>query len=634
MSFNSGATTLVLAYVSPHLPFEEISRKLKEAMPFAKHIVSLMSAGELGGRGNSGLYHTTPETWDNIVIQSFSEHVFQDISIAQVELHCEDIKNGQVKLSRNNRIARIQDEIQKVKLDFSVSYLDTIALTFFDGLSSSENFFVQALYQSDRFPCYFIGSSAGGKLDFTKADVALDGKTLANKVCLVFVKLAPTIRYGILKTHNFEPTPTYFTIAETNAATRTVKSLLDESSMTLQSPVSMLCRHFGCTPSELESILSQYSFGVKIGHETYIRSIASINYEDETLKFFCDFSFGDKLYLMKAKNFSESIQRDYAAFQRGKPREPLAMLANDCILRRLHNSQSLSSVHNFDHIPAVAGVSTFGEFLGLHQNETLTALYLYQVRAGESFHDEYADNFPIHYSHFKAYFLQNELHSLQKVVFLQQTTIRDLFRYKELLGRMLQSLQNVASYASDTSDVLQKVQTQFAGLSGEVQRQTEHSQELQQYVETLKTNSNKIQDILDVIDGIAERTNLLALNAAIEAARAGEQGRGFAVVADEVRNLSKNTQESLSTTGETVNNLYSSIDAIKDVIETTVALMEHVSNSSLGLHEEMGKMLTLSSEASFSIQESISDINEVQSELEQIDQNVLTITRLTESQAQ
>lgn len=628
LDFPDNQCTLAIAFISPNLDFAATMRQLQQAMPYAPKVLGVMTAGELSScTGN--LYHNADGNWDNLVVQTFSKQLFASVEVKTMPLHCEDIQSGRVSITRAQRITKLADEFRRISLPFEVNARDTLAITFFDGLSASENFFMQGLYESNRFPCLFVGGSAGGKLDFQAAKV-FDGQRVADNCAVVtFVKLAEDIRYGVFKSHNFEPTTASFVVVDSNIHTRQVHSIVAPGSTELRSLVQALCEHLRCQPDQLEDRLNGYSFACKVGNELFIRSVAGIDTDSGSISFFCDISFGDELLLVKAKDFAATTSTDFSRFMQNKPAKPLAMLANDCILRRLNNAANLHQVTTFKNMP-VAGFSTFGELLGLHMNQTLTALLFFKVARNEPFFDEYADNFPIHYSNFREFFLNSRINSLQHINTLQSHLVEHMSGYRSLLQELVENFHTISDYARNTGQVVSDVQEQFARLSSDINVQSDDRVSLNQEVDNLKQNSEEVLSILSSISGIANQTNLLALNAAIEAARAGEAGRGFAVVADEVRQLSHNTQKSLDQTGETVHAVTSAIDSIQQTIATFGNFMSRIAESSDSLSTTMSDLAQASVEADIRMESSIQHINQVTSNIDSIDQDVTAIEKLKE----
>lgn len=205
------------------------------------------------------------------------------------------------------------------------------------------------------------------------------------------------------------------------------------------------------------------------------------------------------------------------------------------------------------------------------------------------------------------------------------------------LQKYSQAIANDTSSATQTIDnslkSVQDGQDKMLQNAKNMQNLSSQMQESSDIILDLDSDSQKVQEVTEVILGISEQTTLLALNAAIEAARAGEHGRGFAVVASEVRSLAEKSQNSANEISVILNTLkeasQKAVNAIKDGQSYTKDVANEAEDTATSLKtslEGFGEILDKVSKIADEVKEQNSLISKIH--------NLITNTKQTSTDNQ
>ncbi|WP_394995795.1 methyl-accepting chemotaxis protein [uncultured Helicobacter sp.] len=202
--------------------------------------------------------------------------------------------------------------------------------------------------------------------------------------------------------------------------------------------------------------------------------------------------------------------------------------------------------------------------------------------------------------------LQDSIALAQRSADDVKESFTQLTNTKEVLAQMVRSLQQNVS--------------------------TEH--EIASRLESDAKESERIKDVLALIDEIADQTALLALNANIEAARAGEAGRGFAVVADEVRKLAERTQKGLSEINAVVNVIIQSSHDANAAMGENVENISQVADSSIESAESLEQSMRSLQSALDASSQSLHKANELFKAISEILTNLKLLDTLISQNSQ
>ena len=192
------------------------------------------------------------------------------------------------------------------------------------------------------------------------------------------------------------------------------------------------------------------------------------------------------------------------------------------------------------------------------------------------------------------------------------------------------AMEEFTSTIQNSASSAEQARSTASGAAALAQRGGEVVASMVVTMDEIRQSSQKIGDIIGVIDGIAFQTNILALNAAVEAARAGEQGRGFAVVASEVRSLAQRS-------GDAAKEIRTLIGTSEARVQNGISLVQSVGESMDDIVKSVQNASTMISEVSeASVQQSagVTQVNQAISQLDQMTQQNAALVEESAAAAQ
>lgn len=237
-----------------------------------------------------------------------------------------------------------------------------------------------------------------------------------------------------------------------------------------------------------------------------------------------------------------------------------------------------------------------------------------------------------------------------------------IFSLTDIVAEASKNKELLESSSKSILEVVQRERTHMETSIGNMNHINKTIKESVTKVKLLDENTKKVTTLVEVINAIAEQTNLLALNAAIEAARAGEAGRGFAVVADEIRKLAEqvgksvneitdivigiqkdskgmtaslvagyeNVEEStkqIKITGDGFEKIHREIASMVERIQAVAVNLDEISTNSNKISTAAEQIAAISEENSAGIEETVASMQQQNSSMEMIAQNTQSLSQ-------